>query len=200
MPTIADRPAPPPTYESADPGRFHPSGSALARLIRHVTPDPLRAEALHLLGTAALLLACAGAYLASGSLPGAWSPGVASAAIWGGVGVVLLALTGRAPGVAVVLNADGLFVRRGDRAASLSLDEIAGCRPLGARTYHRVHRRYAGVRSFASRTSALLLVETASGPVVIGCASQAERHALHTALESRLSARCAPSPRVALAA
>lgn len=171
-------------------GRLHPSGSLVARALLRWTGDPLRAEAFHLLVGSLFALACGGAYLLSGSLPTGWSASVATWAIWASIGGTLVGLVGWTPSLHVLLSGDALLIRQGDVHTRVELSQIVGCGALDARMFHRVHRRYAGVRTFAVRTNALLLVETTDAPFVIGLATSSDRDALHNDLSTHPAPAC----------
>lgn len=180
-------------------GRLHASGSVAARVLRRWTGDPLQAEALHLLAGTLFALVCVGAYLLSGSLPASTSALAATWSIWIGIAGCLLGLFGWRSGMDVLLSGADLLIRQGGEEARIPFDTIVSCGALSARTFHRVHRRYAGVRTFIPRTDALLLIETTDGPIVLGLADRADRDALHDALSAHPSPTCA-SVRLALAA
>ncbi len=181
-------------------GRLHPSGSLVARALRRWIGDPLRSEALHLLCGSAFVLACVGAYLLSGSLPPDASGLLATWAIWIGVAGCLAGLIGWKPGIDVLIDREALLICQGDTDARIELSEIVECGALNARTFHRVYRRYAGVRTFAVLTDALLLIETASGPIVLGLDSARDRDALHDALSTHPAVSCAATDPVAVLA
>ncbi len=171
-------------------GRLHPSGSLIARALRRWTGDPLRAEALHLLIGSLFALACSGAYLISGSLSPDWSASVATWAIWASTAGAFVGLVGWTPGLHVLLSSETLLIRQGEKDARIALNDIVSCGALDARTFHRVHRRYADVRTFAVRTDALLLIETTDAPLVIGFATPSDRDALHEAMQTHPAPTC----------
>jgi hypothetical protein len=159
------------------PPSFYPPASLLGRLVGRWARDHRQAESFYFV--AAALVLCVGSLLSqwgwvafgtSGpdGLPEPWYFAVQ---IVGGLLLGAGCLLGWKPAVAVAAHEDGLDIRRGTEAVSLHYDRIRAAERISADAYHRHWRRYAATRAFVNRSPAeLLLLRTASGPLVLGLA------------------------------
>ena len=171
------------------PASFHPPASLLGRLARRRAQDDRQGESYYFV--AAALVLCVGSLLSQwgwvafgtsgpGGLPEPWYFAVQ---VVGGLLLGGAVLLGWKPAVAVVAHEGGLDIRRGTEAVSLNYARIHAAERISADAYHRHWRRYAATRAFVNRLPAeLLLLRTASGPLVLGLApADLDRLELHLA-------------------
>jgi hypothetical protein len=146
-------------------------------LVRHRAHDARQAESLYFVALALVLclatLAGQWGWIVYGTTPDG-SPSLAFFAtqVVGGLALVATCLLGWRPRVVVTARDEVLDVRQGAEALSLHHGRIASVERITAAAYHRHWRRYAATRAFVNRLpDELLLLHTASGPVVLGLAA-----------------------------
>lgn len=164
------------------PRTFAPSYAWLGRWIHHRTADPRRAEAytIIVLGVLALGLLLAN-YLAwallqdailadpDGSVAlGFWTVQVTALMV-----VLAGAIVGFKPPIRVVCDSQGLTITEHERTLHLPRTDIQSLDTISATLYHRHYRRYAQTQAFVNNMpETLLLLETITGPVVLGLAPE----------------------------
>ncbi len=182
------------------PRSLYPPASPLGRAVRRWAHDARQAESVYFVVVALVLclatLAGQWGWIAFGTTPeGAPSLAFFGVQVVGGLGLAATCLVGWRPPVAVTARDAALDVRQGDRALSLHYGRIASAERITAEAYHRHWRRFAATRAFVNRLpDDLLLLHTASGPVVLGLAP-ADLDRLQAHLADRL-APAQPSPLV----
>lgn len=162
---------------------YDPSYSLLGRALRRWTGDRLRGEALFLValtGLALVLLmthylgwALLQSYLAEQPARQLlfWAGQLASAVVWGGIGLV-----GFRPGVTATCTSNTLRLEQNNRTRTVPYDSIEETRVISATRYHRHYRRYAATSVFVGRLADdVLLLRTDRGPVIVGL-TPAEAH------------------------
>ncbi|MEP0547720.1 MAG: hypothetical protein ABJF88_12370 [Rhodothermales bacterium] len=161
------------------PPSFYPPASLLGRLAGRWAQDRRQAESFYFV--AAALVLCVGSLLSQwgwvafgaigpGGTPEPWYFAVQ---IVGGLLLGGVCLLGWKPAVTVEAHEGGLDVRQGTEALSLPYARIHAAERISADAYHRHWRRYAATRAFVNRLPAeLLLLRTASGPLVLGLAPE----------------------------
>lgn len=159
------------------PRSFYLPASPLGRLVRRWTHDARQAESVYFVVVALVLcfatLAGQWGWIAFGTTPeGAPSLAFFGVQIVGGLVLAATCLVGWRSPVVVIARDEALDVRQGDRALSLHYGRIASAEPITAEVYHLHWRRFAATRAFVNRLpDDLLLLHTASGPVVLGLAA-----------------------------
>ncbi len=177
------------------PPSFYPPASLLGRLVARGARDDRQAESFYFV--AAALVLCVGSLLSQwgwvafgtsgpGGTPEPWYFAVQIA---GGLLLGGGCLLGWKPAVVVTAHEAYLHIRQGAGAVSLHYGRIHGAERVSAAAYHRHWRRYAATRAFANRLPAeLLLLRTASGPLILGLPPEdLDRLELH--LDGRLAGR-----------
>ena len=151
--------------------------SPLGRGMRRWAHDARQAESLYFVALALVLclatLAGQWGWIVYGTTPDG-SPSLAFFAVQtvGALVLVATCLLGWRPRVTVTARDEVLDVRQGDEALSLHHGRITSAERITAEDYHRHWRRYAATRAFVNRLpDDLLLLRTASGPVVLGLAA-----------------------------
>lgn len=159
------------------PRSFYLPASPLGRGVRRWARDARQTESLYFVALALVLclatLAGQWGWIAYGTTPDG-SPSLTFFAVQvvGGLVLVATCFLGWRPRVTVTARDEALDVRQGDEALSLHHGRIAAAERITAADYHRHWRRYAATRAFVNRLpDELLLLRTASGPVVLGLAT-----------------------------
>lgn len=155
------------------PSRFHPPHSLLGRSIRAVIDDPRRAESLYIvvvtLAAAALLLS---QFLAWTALQPISDAGLRTFALVETAAAVLFVATcliGRQAETLVRVDDEGLQVERAGQVIVIPFVEMDRISAVDAALYYRHFARYRVTRPFVNRIHPqLLMIETASGPVILG--------------------------------
>lgn len=159
------------------PRSLYLPASPLGRAVRRWAHDARQAESLYFVALALVLclatLAGQWGWIAYGTTPdGAPSPTFFAVQVVGVLVLVATCLLGWRPRVTVIARDEALDVRQGDEALSLHHGRIAAVERITAEVYHRHWRRYAATRAFVNRLpDELLLLRTASGPIVLGLAA-----------------------------
>lgn len=179
-----------PTFQSQS--SFDPSYSLLGRAFRYGIGDRLRGEALYIVAVTGLALVLLMTHYLGWALLQPvftdhpswqllfWAGQLASAVIWGVVGLV-----GLRPGVTVSCTSSTVKLHQGGRTYTVPYDGLDRVVPISATTYHRHYRRYAATKIFVSRVpDELLLLRTPDGPVVVGLPDADDRAALKRHLET----------------
>ncbi len=157
------------------PRSFHPPASLLGRLVRRWTQDRRQAESFYYV--AAVLVLAVGSLLSqwgwvafgTGGPGGTPMPGYYAVQVAGGLLLAGCCLLGWKRPVVVTARRQALDIRQGAEAVSLHYGRIHAAERISADAYHRHWRRYAATRVFVNRLPAeLLLLRTASGPLVLG--------------------------------
>lgn len=159
------------------PRSLHLPASPLGRGVRRWAHDARQAESLYFVALALMLclatLAGQWGWIVYGTTPdGAPSLTFFAIQVVGGLVLGATCFLGWRPRVVVTARDEILDVRQGDEALSLHHGRIAAVERITAEDYHRHWRRYAATRAFVNRLpDELLLLRTASGPVVLGLAA-----------------------------
>ena len=158
------------------PRSLYLPASPLGRLVRRWARDARQAESLYLVALALVLclatLAGQWGWIAYGTTPES-TPSLTFFAVQVGGGLALVAtcLLGWRPRVVVTAREEALDIRQGNEAISLHYGRITSAERITAGAYHRHWRRFAATRPFVNRLpEELLLLHTASGPVVLSLA------------------------------
>lgn len=156
------------------PRSFCLPASPLGRLIRRWAHDRRQAESIYFVVVALVLcfatLAGQWGWIAFGTTPeGTPSLAFFGVQVIGGLLVATTCLIGWRPAVAITARDEALDVRQGNEAISLHYGRITSVERITAEAYHLHWRRFAATRAFVNRLpDDLLLLHTASGPVVLG--------------------------------
>lgn len=159
------------------PASLYLPASPLGRGVRRWAHDARQAESLYFVALALVLclatLAGQWGWLLYGTMPDG-SPSLAffAAQVGGGLVLIVTCLLGWKSRVVITARDEALDVRQGHEALSLHHGRIEAAERITAAAYHRHWRRYAATRTFVNRLpDELLLLRTASGPVVLGLAA-----------------------------
>lgn len=151
------------------PRRFRPSYSLLGRWLRHRVGDDVHAggiQVLVLVGAASLVVLVGQVMSALLGVSVFWQGG-------GLIGVGLIGLVGVQPRTVVRWVHPMLQIDQGNWHLTTRVMEVETISPL---VFHRHYRRYQATRAFYTMLGKdLLLLHTASGPVVLGLAAVDQR-------------------------